>query len=195
MQTRIETFWRKSCWGLWQKRPNLGRFVFDEVWSLRSFNKLPVLKICILLQEQNFNVESWFWNWIFAGAVYCGLGSVAFQGEMVAIAAELKKGSGTTACQGVPFDLICFKLKILSQNQNWESFRWDLWRVVSEELHPGLSGSSNRMAWFSSSYSKYVYFSSASPSTTLNLPPGQNFPFLVGSRNGPSSKQARIKLS
>ena len=30
---------------------------------------------------------------------------------MVAIAAELKKGSGTTACQGVPFDLICFKLK------------------------------------------------------------------------------------
>ena len=43
--------------------------------------------------------------------MYCGLGSVAFQGEMVAIAAELKKGSGTTACQGVPFDLICFELK------------------------------------------------------------------------------------
>ena len=120
MQTRTETFWRKSYWGLGQKRPNLGRFVFDKVWSLRSFNKLPVLKICILLQEQNF--ESWFWNWIFADAVYCGLSSVAFQGEMVAIAAELKKGSGTTACQGVPFDLICFKLKSSSQNQNWESF-------------------------------------------------------------------------
>ena len=131
MQTRTETFWRKSYWGLWQKRPNLGRFVFDEVWSLRSFNKLPVLKICILLQEQNFNFESWFWNWIFADAVYCGLGSVAFQGEMVAIAAELKKGSGTTACQGVPFDLICFKLKSSSQNKNWESFRWEFWRLVS----------------------------------------------------------------
>ena len=85
--------------------------------SLKDFHTLPK------------DFESWFWNWIFADAVYCGLGSVAFQGEMVAIAAELKKGSGTTACQGVPFDLICFKLKSSSQNQNWESFRSELYKI------------------------------------------------------------------
>ena len=65
---------------------------------------------------------------------------------MVAIAAELKKGSGTTACQGVPFDLICFKLKSSSHFKIEKALDENYIRLVSEELHNGLSGSSNRMA-------------------------------------------------